>query len=218
MLPDKLYRRLDRARLPRQDLVLVLPTLRQALARLRAAHAEYGAGGRVRVLHRACQDLVGVLDEGFGLPSKRVLLRDRPRPHKRSGGRIVYEVHGECDPDGPLEVYTRTAARAQPVALKSLLDTLLHEWVHHFDFATFDESVHCDGFYERLAQVYRPLRDALDAWNAAEQEAAAQAEREEPAGPGRKARPTPPAEAAPEEPAAPGEPPETGPVQRLLWD
>ena len=162
MLPDRLFRKLDRARLDAALLLQLEPHLTSALDALHGAHAEYVEGGAVRGLHLTAQALVDVLDGSHGLPSKRVFLRDRPRPHRRRHGRVVYEVHGLCDPEGPLEVYTRTAAKAQPVALKSMLDTLLHEWVHHHDFVRFGESVHCTGFYERVGQLYRPLRDRVD--------------------------------------------------------
>lgn len=162
MISDRLFRKLDKDRLDAALVLQLLPRLEAALDQLVAARATYVAEGGVRVMHLACQHLVDVLDGGFELPSKRVFMRDRPRPHKRRNGRVVYEVHGQCDPDGPLEVFTRTAARARPVALKTLLDTLLHEWVHHYDFTRFGESVHCKGFYERLTQLYHPLRDRLD--------------------------------------------------------
>jgi hypothetical protein len=162
MLPQRQFRRLDKARLPRTDLARMTPALRLAVEDLRRAHAGYGESGAVRGLHLASQALVDLLDGELEIPRKQVFLRDRPRPHRRSGGRIVYELHGECDPEGPLEIYTRTAAHGRPVALKSLLNTLLHEWVHHYDFSVFDESVHCAGFYERLNQLYRPARGWVD--------------------------------------------------------
>jgi hypothetical protein len=162
MLTDRLFRKLDRERLDAALLLTLAPRLEAALDDLVRAREAYVEQGAVRVMHVACQQLVDVLDASFDLPSKRVFMRDRPRPHKRRKGRVVYEVHGQCDPDGPMEIFTRTAAHARPVALKTLLDTLLHEWVHHYDFTRFGESVHCKGFYERLSQLYRPLRDRLD--------------------------------------------------------
>ena len=162
MLTERRFRRLDRARLARPVLRRATPELRACLDGLAVAHARYAAGGSPAELRQGCQGLVQVLNGAFDLPAKRVLLRDRPRPHRRRGGRIVYEVHGQCDPEGLLEVYTRTAAKARPVALRTLLNTLLHEWVHHYDFALLGESVHCSGFYERLGQVYKPARDWLD--------------------------------------------------------
>jgi len=163
MVSDRLFQKLDRDRLDTVILKTAMPELKSVLDEVVRARESYAADGGVRTLHLALQQVVDVLDVCFELPAKRVFLRDRPRPHRRSQGRVVYEVHGECNPDGPMEIYTRTAAYARPVALKSLLDTLLHEWIHHYDFTCFGDSVHCEGFFERLAQVYRPLRDRLDA-------------------------------------------------------
>jgi hypothetical protein len=169
VIPDRTYRRLDRDRLDRRTLRSLGRPLAQALHELRTGHGAYRDGGRVLDLKSPAQRLLDTLNGAFELEPKRVFLRDSPRPHKRRKGRIVYEVHGLCDPAGPIEAYTRTAARGQPVALKTLLDTLLHEWVHHYDFCRHGESVHCTGFYERLSQLYRPSRDWIDK---VEQEAA----------------------------------------------
>ncbi|MCB9896983.1 MAG: hypothetical protein H6825_03150 [Planctomycetes bacterium] len=152
---------LERARLDARRLLSARDLLRERVLGVREAHARYRDDGAVRTLHVAAQAYVDDLDALFGLPAKRVFMRDRPRPHKRRGGRIVYELHGLCHADGPIEVYTRTAAREQPVALLTLLDTLHHEWVHHFDFSAFRASVHCRGFYERLRQLHDPARDWL---------------------------------------------------------
>ncbi|MFT7461812.1 MAG: hypothetical protein ACI9EF_000146 [Pseudohongiellaceae bacterium] len=161
MVSPRLLKTLDDGRLESLELLCVWPEVHQALDALSAGHRAYLEGGRVVELSRSCQGLIGVLNCGFDIDPKATVLRDRPRPHRRRGGRIVYELHGQCDPDGPIEVYTRTAAKARPVAIKSLLNTLLHEWVHHFDFCRWGESVHCSGFYERLGQIYRPARDEL---------------------------------------------------------
>jgi hypothetical protein len=161
MLPERLFRRIDRARLEAGRLAAARPELRARLHELVRAREAYAGDGAVGPLQRACQHLVDTLDHVFGLPAKRVVLRDRPRPHRRRNGKVVYELHGQCDPQGPLEVYTRTAVRAAPVAVRTLLETLLHEWVHHHDFVRFGASVHCRGFYERLGQVHRPAREIL---------------------------------------------------------
>jgi len=162
MVSPRLFRRLDAGRLDSLELMCVWPAVCESLVQLERGHQSYLDAGRVVELSRACQGLVTVLNGGFDLSPKPTVLRDRPRPHRRRSGRIVYELHGQCDPNGPMEIYTRTAARAQPVAIKSLLNTLLHEWVHHFDFCRWGESVHCSGFYERLGQIYRPARDEFN--------------------------------------------------------
>ncbi len=158
MVADPLFRRLDRARL---DATLTRRALAEAPARIEAfvaAHAAFRSGAAVAPLTAASQRLVDLLCDEFVLARKRVVLRDEPRPHRRRGGRIVYELHGQCRMHGAIEVFARTAAQERPVAFKSLLETLLHEFVHHHDFDAFGASVHCGGFYERLGQLYRPLK------------------------------------------------------------
>lgn len=162
MLPARLHRKLDQDRLDRRTLSALRVSFARRLFDLREGHGRYQQGGRVADLHTPAQGLLDELVAAFELPPKHVFLRDSPRPHRRRKGKIVYELHGLCDPAGPIEAYTRTAAHGRPVALKTLLDTLLHEWVHHYDFSRHGASVHCSGFYERLAQVYRPARDWID--------------------------------------------------------
>ena len=128
------------------------------LDRLVAAHDRFRVEGDVASYAASAQRLVDLLCDEFVLARKRVVVRDLPRPHRRRGGRIVYELHGQCRKDGAIDLYARTAAQERPVAFKSLLETLLHEFVHHHDFDAFGASVHCGGFYERLGQLYRPMK------------------------------------------------------------
>ena len=158
LLPSRRFARLDRARLPDRALAAALPPLCRQVDAFVDAHADFAADGRVRDLHLVSQGAVDLLCGAFGLPRRPVLLRDRPRPHRRRQGRIVYELHGLCVPDGPLELYARTAARAQPVAPATLLNTLLHEWMHHWDLQVLRDSVHCRGFYRRIDQLFGPVR------------------------------------------------------------
>ncbi len=158
MLPEPLFRRLDRARLDATLTRRALAGARPWMAALVESHDLFRGGGEPDGLARGAQGLVDLLCDEFVLERKRVRLRDEPRPHRRRGGRIVFELHGRCRRGGAIEVFARTAAQERPVALKSLLETLLHEFVHHHDFDAFGVSVHCSGFYERLGQLYRPLR------------------------------------------------------------
>ncbi len=160
-LSSRSYRAMDRARLGEREVARIAFDFRTQLRCLHAAHEEYKRTGLVKRFSDESQALVDMLCLELEVAPKHVFLRDRPRPHKRKGGRIVYELHGLCQSNGPVEVYTRTAAREQPVALKTYLNTLLHEWVHHWDFETFGTSIHCGGFYERVGQVYRPARDIV---------------------------------------------------------
>jgi hypothetical protein len=96
-----------------------------------------------------------------------LVVPDRPQVHQHDGQRLRSRTYGyyRCwFEDGEvsrarIRIYHRTAVRGQVVAAKVFLNTLLHEWVHHFDFTALRlaRSPHTAGFYSRL----RALADAL---------------------------------------------------------
>ncbi|HUY96114.1 MAG TPA: hypothetical protein VMW47_00540 [Verrucomicrobiae bacterium] len=110
--------------------------------------------------------LLGVLNDAFRLPPCRLVVADRPQLHATDeGGRLTRRTYGtyRCrlsrpgDPPGGcvIRIYHLTAIRRQVLRPRPFLDTLLHEWVHHLDFAglRFDRSPHTSGFYHRLQAV-----------------------------------------------------------------
>jgi hypothetical protein len=158
MVQKRLFRRLDGARLDGALTLRAIIGARPILRELVGGHREFRAAGEVAALTAGAQRLIDHLCQEFVLGGKSVELLDEPRPHRRRRGRVVYELHGRCRRDGSIQVFVRTAVQQRPIAVKSLLDTLLHEFMHHYDFDAFGASVHCSGFYERLGQLYRPLR------------------------------------------------------------
>jgi len=56
-------------------------------------------------------------------------------------------------------LYKYTAKRNKLRATKSLLDTLLHEFVHHFDYTVLglEKSLHTSGFYKRIGWLKNSL-------------------------------------------------------------
>jgi hypothetical protein len=163
MLKPRLFRRLDVARLDGALTRRAIDGARPIVRDLLGGHRLFRTGGKVEALTDGAQRLVDHLCSEFVLGGKSVVLLDEPRPHRRRRGRVVFELHGRCRREGQIEVFVRTAVQRRPVALKSLLDTLLHEFIHHYDFDAFGASVHCSGFYERLGQLYRPLREEVEA-------------------------------------------------------
>src|SRR6266550_306279 len=66
---------------------------------------------------------------------------DRPQRHRKREGRLELKTYGyyriawESTPRrGSIRIYNLTAIRQQVLAPKVFLETLLHEWVHHYDF------------------------------------------------------------------------------------
>lgn len=154
--PKRVFNRLNRARLPsgilRRGRVEIVAVFRI----LRGAHQAWIEGSSPDRLGEASQGFIDLLSDLFLVPRNRLSLGDRPRPHSRdSSGKLRSEVYGTCTSRGTVRIYLRTPARGQPTAFKTFFNTLVHEWVHHYDFAAFGDSVHCAGFYERVNALYR---------------------------------------------------------------
>ncbi len=125
-------------------------------------------GDDPRDRRRLGQMLVDVLDELAGLPACAVVVADRAQVHEHDGHRLQSKTYGyyRCRfvegavTEARIRIYHRTAVRQQVISPKVFLNTLLHEWVHHYDFAglRLARSPHTAGFYARL----RALAEALD--------------------------------------------------------
>jgi len=82
----------------------------------------------------------------------RLKISDARQYHKKRGGKTVYKQYGYYHPSSQyIYITNRTAVRGQLLAPKTFLDTLLHEWMHHYDFKKLGlNSIHTKGFYIRL--------------------------------------------------------------------
>ena len=96
---------------------------------------------------------------------------DRPQQHRRRAGRLEVKTYAtyRCDlgtgrrPRGSIRIYNLTAVRRQVLSPKVFLETLLHEWVHHYDFAGLglERSPHTPQFFDRVRAVAEALRVAF---------------------------------------------------------
>lgn len=89
----------------------------------------------------------------------RLKISDAKQYHKKSKGRTVYKQYGYYKPGSQyIYINNRTAVRGQILAPKTFLDTLLHEWMHHYDFRKLKlDSIHTKGFYERVKDLKMKL-------------------------------------------------------------
>jgi len=121
-----------------------------------------------RERRRLAQLLVDELGTIAGLPVCQIVVADRAQVHEHDGQRLQSRTYGyyRCSfrngevAGARIRIYHRTAVRQQVISPKVFLNTVLHEWMHHFDFAGLglDRSPHTTGFYTRL----RALAEALD--------------------------------------------------------
>jgi hypothetical protein len=126
------------------------------------------SGDDARERRRLAQLLVDELSAEAGLGRVEVAVADKPQVHEHDGQRLQSKTYGyyRCwFEDGRvsrarIRIYHRTARLQKVITPKVFLNTLLHEWVHHFDFdgLKLARSPHTAGFYARL----RALAEALD--------------------------------------------------------
>jgi hypothetical protein len=144
-----------------------LPVAPTAVARglaLRVLDVDDTAIDRLRL----GQMLLDELSAAAGLIRVELAVPDRAQVHQHDGRRLQSKTYGyyRCWFEGGevararIRIYHRTAVKQQVISPKVFLNTLLHEWTHHFDFAglRLPRSPHTSGFYARL----RALADALD--------------------------------------------------------
>ncbi|MDD5109906.1 MAG: hypothetical protein PHI63_01665 [Patescibacteria group bacterium] len=88
-----------------------------------------------------------------------VKVSDTQQYHRTRNGRTVVKQYGYYRPQSKyIYLQNRTAVRGQILAAKTFLDTLLHEWMHHYDFLRLRlRSIHTAGFYYRLKSLKQTL-------------------------------------------------------------
>lgn len=104
-----------------------------------------------------------LLDELCDLAGVEIVefnLIDANQIHRKRDGKIVMKRYGSYKiSEKIISIHHRTAARGQVLAAKSYLDTLLHEWLHHYDFKKLKlNSIHSRGFYLRLNDLKSKLQ------------------------------------------------------------
>ena len=108
---------------------------------------------------RLSDDLLDVLADCAQLDIVKLKISATNQYHKKKGGKVVYKRYGYYKPDTKyIYIQNRTAVRGQILAPKTFLDTLLHEWMHHYDSQKLGlHSIHTKGFYLRIKDLKQKL-------------------------------------------------------------
>ena len=94
------------------------------------------------------------------IPQLKVKISDTKQYHKKYQNRTVYKQYRYYKEEtNYLYIQNLTAVQGKPLAGKTFLDTLLHEWLHHYDTYKLKlDSIHTKGFYERLKDLKIKLK------------------------------------------------------------
>ena len=104
--------------------------------------------------------LLDELCDGSQIDIIKLQINDENQYHRKKNNRVVMKRYGSYRPaTATISISNRTAVRGQILAPKSFLDTLLHEWIHHYDTCKLKlRSIHSKGFYLRLNDLKEKLK------------------------------------------------------------
>lgn len=96
--------------------------------------------------------LLDELCDGSKIDIVQLKISNTKQYHKKSGGKVAMKRYGYYRIASKyIFIQNLTAIRGQILAPKTFLDTLLHEWMHHYDIHKLKlNSIHSKGFYERI--------------------------------------------------------------------
>lgn len=105
------------------------------------------------------QKLLNELSQLTNINPVKVDIADTKQIHRKRNGRLSMKQYGIYRPlEQLIVIQNKTAVRGQALAAKSFVDTLLHEWVHHYDTEKLRlNSIHTKGFYARLTDLKTKL-------------------------------------------------------------
>jgi hypothetical protein len=120
--------------------------------------ARWLAAGEKSRVREATQAILDLLCEAAAVPPATLKLKDTAYAKFR-GGKAVWKLYGTCDRDGTITLAFKTAVRRQVFAFKTFLNTVAHEFMHHYDHRKLRlaASFHTGGFYRRVRDLYGRL-------------------------------------------------------------
>ncbi len=85
----------------------------------------------------------------------KLKISDKNQYHNKRQNRVAFKQYGYYRPQSKyIYINNRTAVRGQILASKTFFDTLVHEWMHHYDHEKLGlNSIHTAGFYARLKDL-----------------------------------------------------------------
>lgn len=89
------------------------------------------------------------------LPIRGLILLDKPRKKSGRATTFGYYIPNKRE----IYIYNLTATTQKKVSIKCFYDTLLHEFMHHYDHTKLNlsKSPHTRGFYMRITDLKNKL-------------------------------------------------------------
>lgn len=103
------------------------------------------------------QNLLNYLCEKYKISRCRLIVRNQAQPTFKGGnGKKLGCYHTGIH---LIEIWNLTAKQKKVVSIKVFLDTLLHEFMHHYDveYLKLGATIHSAGFYKRISDLNMKL-------------------------------------------------------------
>lgn len=103
-------------------------------------------------------ELLNYLCDKFKIaPIKRLIILDKPRKQIKNGQIYGYYVRNNRE----IYIYNKTAKTNKIIAINRFYETLLHEFIHHYDFEKLklSDSPHTSGFYKRITDLMKKITE-----------------------------------------------------------
>lgn len=110
---------------------------------------------------KIAQELVDYLCNKFKVSHVTLKVMNSKQPHSTINGKLKSVKYGDYNPNSHvIRIWNLTAIQGKEISIKSFLDTLLHEFIHHYDFTVlkFNQSPHTSGFYKRLSDLSNKIK------------------------------------------------------------
>ncbi len=109
----------------------------------------------IAIRQKRAESLLKYLCTKFKINNITLLVTNKPRPCK---GKC--QIHGTYwSVTRAITIYNTTAKTNKPISIKAFYDTLLHEFMHHYDYEVIGltNSLHTSGFYKRINDLKNKL-------------------------------------------------------------
>ncbi|MBQ2441480.1 MAG: hypothetical protein II502_04730, partial [Paludibacteraceae bacterium] len=106
--------------------------------------------------------LINYLCGKFHIPTASVTVLNKPQPHATGyNGKLKAKTFGVYKTGlMTITIYNQTAIKKQTISIKVFAETLLHEFMHHYDCEYLRiASLHTAGFYKRISDLQRKLSE-----------------------------------------------------------
>lgn len=100
-------------------------------------------------------ELLKYLCNKYNINTPTLKIIDNNQPHNNRGHKCGDYNVNRCI----IRIWNKTAKRGVEVSIKQFINTLLHEFMHHYDYKVLHiDSIHSKGFYMRISDLENKLK------------------------------------------------------------